>query len=120
MKRAKGIKIKDLEPGTGKVAEVGHCVLVRFHCYLNRGDLVFTSESDPYPCQVELGKRRVWVGLEQGIPGMREGGVRRVSVSPQLAYYERWSHPEIPEDAVLRYEVELLRVSEEWDSTIYF
>ena len=119
MKRAKGIKIEDVEVGSGPLAEKGKIVLVRFHCYLNRGDVAFTSESDAYSHQIELGKRRCAVGLEQGIVGMREGGSRRISVGPQLTYYERRAHPEIPADAVLRYEVELVRVSDEWDNVIY-
>jgi hypothetical protein len=50
---------------------------------------------------------------------MRVGGVRDVTVSPQLSHYERKRDRPPPEGAALRYQVELLRVGGTWDSTIY-
>jgi len=50
---------------------------------------------------------------------MAVGGIRSIKVSPQLTYYERKLKPDLPENIVLRYEVELLRVSDQWDNLLY-
>ncbi len=57
--------------------------------------------------------------LEYGVPGMAVGGLRTITVGPQLTYYERQRNPDLPEGAALRYEVELVRISNEWDNSIY-
>jgi peptidylprolyl isomerase len=117
MTRAKGIKVKDIVEGSGRVAEKGKVVLVHFDCRLSRGDLVSSSRAEPAH-QMVIGKRRSYIGLEQGVVGMREGGKRQIKVSPNLTYYERIEFPHLPEGAVLRYEVELLRVRDRWDNSV--
>ena len=117
MNLAKGIKIEDLAVGDGDVAEKGRIALIEFACFLRRGDLAFSSETDGILTQIEFGKRRTYVALERGVVGMRVGGRRQITVSPHLTYYERARHPELPEEAVLRYEVTLLRVTNKWDNT---
>jgi len=54
----------------------------------------------------------VVAGLSRGVIGMRVGGVRRLRVSPHLGYRNR-SVQEVPPNAVLTFEVELLSVSPE-------
>jgi hypothetical protein len=50
---------------------------------------------------------------------MAVGEVRTVKVSPNLTYYERKQNPDLPPDVALRYEIELLSLSDEWDNTVY-
>lgn len=116
MTHAKGIRVKDIVEGSGRVAEKGKVVLVHFDCRLSRGDVVFSSRAE-LPHQIAIGKRRYYIGLEQGVVGMRVGGKREIKVSPNLTYYERIEFPHLPEGAVLRYEVELLRVRDRWDNS---
>ena len=105
----KGIRTTDLKIGTGAIAAKGLKVVVRYDCYLPRGDR----------CEVGSlfihvgGDRNTFPAITHGIEGMAMGGVRRIKVSPNLAYYERAKHPEIPEAAELTYEVTLLSV---WDA----
>ncbi|NXO23628.1 FKB11 isomerase, partial [Cisticola juncidis] len=63
------------------------------------------------PLQVELGKRQVIPGLEQSLLDMCVGEKRRAIIPPHLGYGKRGSPPTIPGDAVLRFEVELVRLS---------
>jgi len=118
-KRPKGLRLKDLREGSGPIASKGAVVLVHYDCFLLRGDKLDSSHDRGYPAQFEVGKRNVVPALEYGVPGMAEGGLRTITVSPQLTYYERKQNPDLPEGAALRYEVELIRVSGEWDNTIY-
>jgi FKBP-type peptidyl-prolyl cis-trans isomerase len=119
MKIPRGIKIKDLKMGTGSLAEKGRIAVIHYDCFLPRGEKCFSSRDRSYPAQFHIGQREVFPGIEHGILGMAVGGIRSIKVSPQLTYYERKQKPDLPENVVLRYEVELLRVSDQWDNTLY-
>lgn len=119
MKFPRGIKVKDLRTGTGSLAEEGKIAVIHYDCFLPRGEKCFSSRDRSYPAQFHIGQREVFPGIEYGIIGMAAGGIRSIKVSPQLTYYERKQKPDLPENVVLRYEVELLRVSDQWDNTLY-
>jgi len=118
MKIPRGIKITDLKIGTGSLAEKGKIALIHYDCFLPRGEKCFSSRDRSYPAQFRMGQREVFPGIEYGIMGMAIGGIRSIKVSPHLTYYERKLKPDLPENVVLRYEVELLRVSDRWDNTL--
>jgi len=118
MKLAKGLKITDLRMGEGH--EVALQDIVQFHCTcrLSKGDVAFTTRKEA-PYQVRVGARDAFVALDQGLIGMRVGGLRQIKVPPHLTYYERKAYPNLPEAAVLIYEIELIRVTEHWDNTLH-
>ena len=118
MKPAKSLKMISLEEGSGAQAKAGDIVQLRCRCRLSRGELLFSNEGDA-PYQVRLGARDAFVGVEQGALGMRVGGVRQVKVPPNLTYYERNVYPALSDRSVLYYEIELLRITGEWDSTLH-
>ncbi len=62
------------------------------------------------PFSVDLGKGYLIRGFEQGVTGMRVGGVRRVRIPPHLAYGERGKPPTVPPQSALTFELELLDV----------
>lgn len=99
-----GIEIQDLRPGSGPTAERGHTVTIRYTGFLNRGD----TFQENITATFRLGSREVIPGLEYGVEGMRVGGLRRVRVSPHLAYGAAGVPGLIPPNAVLTFEVELL------------
>ena len=57
-----------------------------------------------------LGGGRVIRGWEQGVPGMRVGGQRRLIIPPELAYGSAGSPPAIPPNATLVFDIALLAV----------
>jgi FKBP-type peptidyl-prolyl cis-trans isomerase len=119
MRFPKGIRVKDLRQGTGEVASKGRIAVLHYDCFLPRGEKLHTSRERSYPAQFAIGQRDVFPGIEYGIIGMAVGGMRSVRVSPQLTYYERKMFPSLPENVALRYEIELLRLSDAWENTIY-
>jgi len=107
MRIASGICGEDVKIGDGAVAERGQRVTIHWQGTLNRGD-EFRAATNSF----RIGAREVIAGLDRGVVGMRVGGIRKLRISPHLAYGDR-SVPGIPANAVLNLEVELLDVSDQ-------
>jgi FKBP-type peptidyl-prolyl cis-trans isomerase FkpA len=107
--------ITELRAGTGAEAVAGKSVTVEYAVWLysttgtdNKGTLVDTSVGRA-PYTFALGTNAVIPGFEQGVTGMKVGGVRRVIVPPALAYGAAGNNS-VPPNANLVFEVELLNV----------
>lgn len=105
----------DLRAGTGAEAINGVRVTVNYSGWLysttaaeNKGTL-FDSSVGRAPYAFTLGNREVIRGWDQGIVGMKVGGVRRLVIPPDLAYGSTGQGP-IPPNATLVFDVELLNV----------
>ncbi len=107
--RADGLKIEDLKTGTGAEASPGHTVSVHYTGWLTDGRKFDSSRDRGRPFSFLLGAGHVIKGWDQGVAGMRVGGVRRLTIPPDLAYGQRAVGP-IPAGATLVFEIELLDV----------
>lgn len=101
-----GVEFEDITTGVGASAVKGSTVDVEYSICLNHGE----SVQNAVPYSFQLGGRTVIAGLEYGIEGMRAGGVRRLRISPHLAYGEAGVPGTIPPNAVLDVHVRLLGV----------
>jgi FKBP-type peptidyl-prolyl cis-trans isomerase FkpA len=106
----------ELQAGTGTQAVSGSRVSVNYAGWLysatgtdNKGQL-FDSSTGRGPLSFTLGARQVVSGFDQGVTGMRVGGVRRIIVPSDLAYGAAGNPPAIPPNAALVFEVELVSV----------
>jgi len=114
MKPPRSLKISDHESGTGRPCVPGDVAVCHCTCSRRKGDVVFSSDlNDPY--RVRVGGRDCYVGIEFGLLGMRVGGRRSILVPPNLTYHERKTYRDIPEDAMLIYELRLIDLPEKWD-----
>jgi hypothetical protein len=104
-----GLRITDLEIGTGAEAVSGELVSVNYRGTLTNGK-EFDSSYGRGPFQFPLGAGRVIKGWDEGVAGMRVGGKRKLVIPPDLAYGSRGAGGVIPPDATLIFEVELLGV----------
>jgi len=110
--------VTDLVRGVGDEALPGMVVIVHYTGWLydpaardHHGRQFDSSRDRRQPFSFPLGAGRVIRGWEQGIPGMRVGGVRRLVIPPELAYGERGAGKGlIPPNATLLFELELLAV----------
>lgn len=118
MKPAKGLKIKEILVGEGQEVAPGDVAHFHCTCRLSKGDIVFSTKDDA-PFQIRVGQRDAYVALAQGLLGMRVGGRREIKVPPNLTYYERETFLQVPEGAVLFYEIELIRIAPAWDNTLF-
>lgn len=107
----------DVRPGTGTEATAGRRVTVNYTGWLydparpeNKGQQFDTSVGrQPFP--FTLGTGSVIRGFDQGVAGMKVGGLRRVVIPPDLAYGSAGSGGVIPPNATLVFDIELLDVA---------
>jgi peptidylprolyl isomerase len=117
MRIPKGLKVKQMRPGTGAVAQPGKFAMIHYDCYLPRGEKCDSSRRREQPVQLKVGERLIFPAIAYAVPGMTVGEIRMVKVSPNLTYYERKQNPDLPPDVALKYEIELLSLSDEWDNS---
>ena len=105
-----GLEYKDLKTGEGEIATNGDVVYVHYTGWL-AGGKKFDSSAGGEPFGFKLGAGQVIAGWDEGLAGMRVGGKRKLWIPATLGYGRRGSPPDIPPNAELVFEVELMEVS---------
>jgi FKBP-type peptidyl-prolyl cis-trans isomerase FkpA len=109
-----GLKIEEVKVGTGETAVAGKNVTVHYTGWLTDGVIQgkkFDSSKDRGdPFVFSLGKGQVIKGWDEGVQGMKVGGVRKLTIPAALGYGSRGAGGVIPPNATLLFEVELLKV----------
>lgn len=103
----------DLKKGTGTTLGVGHKASVYYKGWLTNGTLFDQSPVDssgqPQAFSFTLGKHEVIPGWEEGVYGMKTGGVRMVIVPPAVGYGAQ-GQGAVPPNAVMIFEIQLISV----------
>ena len=115
---APAVQIIDVQVGKGAEAEIGKTAYVNYTGWLfkpfatSQHGKKFDSSRDPgrTPIDFQLGAGRVIKGWDQGILGMKVGGKRTLIIPASLGYGARGSSPDIPPNADLIFDVELMDV----------
>jgi FKBP-type peptidyl-prolyl cis-trans isomerase FkpA len=107
---ATGLVIEDLAVGAGEPAAAGQRVSVHYTGWLTDGTKFDSSKDRGEAFVFPLGAQRVIAGWDEGVQGMRVGGVRKLTIPPALGYGARGAGGVIPPNATLVFEVELLGV----------
>lgn len=105
------LQIEDLKVGTGAEAKAGQNVSVHYVGTLTNGNNFDSSRDRGSPFQFRLGAGQVIKGWDQGVAGMKVGGLRKLTIPPDMGYGARGFPPVIPGNSTLVFEVELLGVS---------
>jgi FKBP-type peptidyl-prolyl cis-trans isomerase len=106
-----GLAYWDLRVGTGAVASQSSTVKVHYTGWLLEEGTKFDSSYDRMqPFEFTLGAGQVIKGWELGVAGMKVGGKRQLRIPPELGYGYRGQPPDIPRNAYLIFDVELLEV----------
>lgn len=106
---AEGLIIEDLSVGSGDACPAGATVEVNFVARFADGREFDSSDARRRPLTLPLGRPSVIRGLREGVPGMRVGGRRRLTIPWPLAYGAAGREP-IPPKTDLVFEIELLTV----------
>lgn len=80
------IIVEDVSIGDGDEVLPGHTIIVDYIGRLEDGTIFDSSEIQEESLIFTLGVNNVIAGLDQGIPGMKVGGVRRIEIPPSLAF----------------------------------
>lgn len=103
------LEIVDETPGSGPEAKKGDTVKVHYTGTLLNGKQ-FDSSVGKDPLQVTIGAGQVIKGWDEGLPGMKVGMKRKLTIPWQLAYGDKGSGASIPPKAALRFEIELVEI----------
>jgi peptidylprolyl isomerase len=104
-----GLLYRDIKVGDGPEVKAGDRVVVDYIGWRRSdGGLFDSSFKQPQPFTTSLAE--VVPGWQQGIPGMKVGGVRKLVIPPELGYGSRGAGEDIPPNATLVFEVELLGI----------
>ncbi len=102
---------EDVTVGTGAEARPGQTVTVHYTGTLDDASKFDSSRDRGRPFSFLLGRGRVIQGWDQGVAGMKVGGVRKLVIPAELGYGDQGAPPVIPPGATLHFEVELLEVT---------
>ena len=113
---ATGLQYEDIAPGSGAPATKGQSVTVHYTGWLYndavQGAKFDSSKDRNDPFVFSLGAGMVIRGWDEGVAGMKIGGVRTLLIASNLGYGARGAGGVIPPNATLKFEVELLGISD--------
>lgn len=105
-----GLQIEDVKVGEGAEAVSGDQVTVHYVGTFENGSTFDSSRAKDAPFTFLLGAGRVIQGWDEGVVGMKIGGIRKLVIPPELAYGERGAPGAIPPNSTLYFEIELLQI----------
>jgi FKBP-type peptidyl-prolyl cis-trans isomerase len=106
---AQQLKVEDVKVGAGAVAVAGKTVTAHYTGTLTDGTKFDSSKDRGRPFSFKLGAGQVIRGWDEGLVGMREGGIRKLTIPPHMGYGDR-AAGKIPPNSTLLFEIELLKV----------
>lgn len=107
---ASGLKYTDLVQGTGATPQKGQTVTVHYTGTLENGKKFDSSRDRGTPADFRIGVGAVIKGWDEGLMTMKVGGRRKFVIPSALGYGPVGRPPDIPGNATLLFDVELLGV----------
>jgi FKBP-type peptidyl-prolyl cis-trans isomerase len=106
-----------LKPGSGATIAGGQIAVVQYTGWLyeagatdHKGKQFDSSRTTGQPFKFPVGTGSVIKGWDQGVPGMKIGESRRLTIPPDLAYGDSGAGGVIPPGATLVFDVELVGI----------
>lgn len=114
-----GLQYVDIKAGAGATVQSGNTISVNYTGWIASTCQKFDSSYDPHPSQsgqtqpaqpfsTAIGQGQVIKGWDEGIVGMKVGGIRRLYIPAALGYGAQGSPPTIPANAILIFDVQVL------------
>jgi FKBP-type peptidyl-prolyl cis-trans isomerase len=110
VKTDSGLQYWEIRVGNGEVAKEGSHVRVHYSGWLTTGKKFDSSVDRGQPFDFTIGNGEVIKGWEEGVAGMKVGGKRQLRIPPELGYGADGSPPDIPANATLIFDIQLLGV----------
>ena len=103
------VKIDEIQEGEGPEVKEGDTVVMHYKGTLEDGTTFDSSYDRGEPFETQIGVGAVIKGWDMGVPGMKVGGKRKLTISASLGYGDQ-GVGSIPPNATLIFEVELLEI----------
>lgn len=101
-----GVEVWDVTEGKGEAVKAGGEVTIHYTGWLTDGKVFDSSKTRGKPNT--FGLNMLIKGWQEGVPGMKPGGVRRLRIPSDLAYGAK-DKEGIPPNSVLIFEIELIK-----------
>lgn len=109
-----GLQYAEMHVGKGKTPQKGQICTLLYRGWLyegnRRGKLFDAAQDRKHPFSFPLGEGQVIAGWDEGVKTMKVGGKRVLILPPALGYGAAGAGADIPPDATLLFEVELLSI----------
>ncbi|MBN9121151.1 MAG: FKBP-type peptidyl-prolyl cis-trans isomerase [Planctomycetes bacterium] len=107
---APGVKYRDIKEGIGDPCPPGAEVQMHYTGWREDGEVFGSTREGAratgQPATFKL--KGLIKGWQEGIPGMKKGGIRKLVIAPEKGYGKDGSPPKIPPNSTLIFEVELV------------
>ena len=107
-KHKSGVEIWDVKEGKGDAVKAGDTVVIHYTGWLTDDKATKFDSSVDRGEKAEFPLNKLIKGWQEGIPGMKPGGVRRLKIPAALGYGSAGAGADIPPNSVLIFEVELI------------
>ena len=109
-KTASGLEYVTIKDGDGASAKSGQTVVMHYVGTLADGTKFDSSRDRNRPFETVIGVGQVIRGWDEGVPGMKIGERRKLTIPSDLGYGPTGSPPKIPGGATLVFDVELMNI----------
>ena len=106
-KTKSGLEIWDAKEGKGDAVKPGAEVTIHYTGWLTDDKATVFDSSVLRGEKITFPLGNLIKGWQEGIPGMKPGGVRRLKIPAELGYGARGAGNKIPPNATLVFEIEL-------------
>jgi peptidylprolyl isomerase len=107
---ASGLQYIEIAEGTGDLPVKGQTVSVHYTGTLESGKKFDSSRDRNQAFEFQIGEGQVIKGWDEGLSTMKVGGRRKLIIPAELGYGARGAGGVIPPNAVLVFDVELLKI----------
>ncbi len=105
-----GVTYETITEGTGATVKAGQMITVHYIGTLDDGKVFDSSRKKGKAATFSIGTGAVVKGWDEGIPGMKIGEVRKLTIPPVVGYGALGSKTgSIPPNATLHFEVEMIK-----------
>lgn len=108
--RVAELLIEDTVVGTGEEVAPGATVTVHYTGARCSDGIIFQSSKD-FGDTISFGLDQVIKGWTQGVPGMKVGGTRRLTIPSEMAYGSVRAAANIPANSDLVFDIELVAIA---------
>jgi FKBP-type peptidyl-prolyl cis-trans isomerase len=108
--RDRSMQVRDIKVGLGAPAGEGSNITVHYEGVFPDGTVFMSTRKQGKTHSWKIGDGTVIYGMDQGVRGMRKGGVRIIKLPPEMHWGNGGYGGVIPPDTWIEFKIEMLSV----------